>query len=244
MSVPTYPKRLIEVDLPISRISTHARDEKDSRCGHIPRFHIYPAARPLAACRAAICASVWLDPVDLQSWRKKGQEVLAGDTVIRPARFLDAARKCMNEWGKHHLSKVGANSYRTFIKVQQGITVLDDPAELRRALLDFIADFANWDNSTDKDYLRTAQRLTQAAHEAVGGEPGSRPLLVDPFSGGGAIPLEGLRIGTDSFAFDSNPLAVLIDKIVLQYAPKYGDRLASDVLTWGKEVNNEANKIL
>ncbi len=50
-----YPKRLIEVDLPIKRISAHARREKDMRLGHIPSLHIYPAARPPAACRAVIC---------------------------------------------------------------------------------------------------------------------------------------------------------------------------------------------
>ena len=59
-----YPKRLIEVDLPIFRISAHARREKDMRVGHIPSLHIYPAARPTAACRAVICAALWPDPAD------------------------------------------------------------------------------------------------------------------------------------------------------------------------------------
>lgn len=66
---------------------------------------------------------------------------------------------------------------------------------LRFALLDFIADFANWDNATVPEYLETARALTQAAHEALGGEPGTRPLVVDPFAGGGSIPLEALREG-------------------------------------------------
>jgi len=104
----------------------------------------------------------------------------------------------MIDWGKHHLSKVSPESYPTFIKVQQGTISFENPNELRRALLDFIADFANWDNAADHDYLKTARTLTQAAHEALGGEQASRPLLVDPFAGGGAIPLEGLRIGTES----------------------------------------------
>ena len=64
MPTPAYPKRLIEVDLPIARISAHARREKDMRCGHIPRLHIYPAARPLAASRSVICAALWPDPAD------------------------------------------------------------------------------------------------------------------------------------------------------------------------------------
>src|SRR3982750_1753077 len=59
-----YPKRLIEVDLPIARISAHARREKSIRHGHISTLHIWWARRPLAACRAVICAALWPDPVD------------------------------------------------------------------------------------------------------------------------------------------------------------------------------------
>jgi adenine-specific DNA methylase len=43
-----YPKRLIEVDLPIKRISAHARREKSIRHGHISTLHIWWARRPLA----------------------------------------------------------------------------------------------------------------------------------------------------------------------------------------------------
>src|SRR5207237_5109708 len=53
--MPQYPKRLIEVDLPIKRISAHARREKSIRHGHISTLHIWWARRPLAACRAVIC---------------------------------------------------------------------------------------------------------------------------------------------------------------------------------------------
>lgn len=59
-----HPKRLIEVDLPIRRISAHARREKSIRHGHISTLHIWWARRPLAACRAVICAALWPDPAD------------------------------------------------------------------------------------------------------------------------------------------------------------------------------------
>ena len=102
----------------------------------------------------------------------------------------------------------------------------DNPAawpDMRYALLDFIADFANWDASTVPAFLETARALTQAAHEALGGAPGTRPLVVDPFAGGGSIPLEALRVGADAFASDLNPVAVLLNKVVLEYIPKYGN---------------------
>src|SRR5678816_705899 len=59
-----YPKRLIEVDLPIGRISAHARREKAIRHGHISTLHIWWARRPLAACRAVALAALWPDPGD------------------------------------------------------------------------------------------------------------------------------------------------------------------------------------
>jgi adenine-specific DNA methylase len=125
-----------------------------------------------------------------------------------------------------------------------------DPAEpahqnvLRYALLDFIADFANWDNSTVPAYLETSRALTQAAHEALGGEPGTRPLVVDPFAGGGSIPLEALRVGADAFASDLNPVAVLLNKVVLEYIPRYGQKLADEVRKWGQWIKEQAEKKL
>src|SRR5437868_2843223 len=74
-----YPKRLIEVDLPIKRISAHARREKSIRHGHISTLHIWWARRPLAACRAVICAALWPDPPDKlcpQSFRDCAAEII------------------------------------------------------------------------------------------------------------------------------------------------------------------------
>ena len=61
----------------------------------------------------------------------------------------------------------------------------------------------------------------------------THPLVVDPFAGGGAIPLEALRVGADAFASDLNPVAVLLNKVVLEYIPTYGQRLADEVRRWG-----------
>jgi putative DNA methylase len=59
-----YSKRLIEVELPIKRIRTHARPEKSIRHGHISTLHILSARRPLAACCRVNCTSRWPDPAD------------------------------------------------------------------------------------------------------------------------------------------------------------------------------------
>ncbi len=107
---------------------------------------------------------------------------------------------------------------------------LDDPLELRRSLLDFIAELAAWERSTDPDYLACARALVAAAH------PDSPPLVCDPFAGGGAIPLEALRVGADAFACDLNPVAALLLKDVLEDIPRYGERLADAVRAWGEKV--------
>ncbi|BBD57120.1 hypothetical protein NIES204_44560 (plasmid) [Planktothrix agardhii NIES-204] len=230
-----YPKRLIEVDLPIKRISAHARREKSIRHGHISTLHIWWARRPLAACRAVICASLWIDPVDSlcpQIFRDQAVEI-----ITKFARKAAADGCCSKEnWKK----------WKVLAKPENAL----DPQNpknlnsLRYLLLDFIADFANWDNSTQSDYLETARALTQAAHEALGGEVGTRPLVVDPFAGGGSIPLEALRVGADAFASDLNPVAVLLNKVVLEYIPKYGQTLADEVRKWGQWVKEEAEKEL
>lgn len=224
-----YPKRLIEVDLPIKRISEHARREKSIRHGHISTLHIWWARRPLAACRAVICASLWPDPAD----------------PLCPESFIAAARKGMLDWTSHEKQQIlSPESQKRFNAARKKPDLFDDRAELRRALLDFIADFANWDNSTIPEFLATSRALTQSAHEALGGTPGSRPLVVDPFAGGGSIPLEALRVGADGFASDLNPIPILLNKVVLEYIPKYGQRLADEVRKWGAWIKCEAEREL
>ncbi len=69
-------------------------------------------------------------------------------------------------------------------------------------------------------------------------------MVVDPFAGGGFIPLEALRVGADAFASDLNPVPVLLNKVVLEYIPKYGQRLADEVRKWGQWIKLEAEKEL
>lgn len=235
----TYPKRLIEVDLPIKKISAHARREKSIRHGHISTLHIWWARRPLAACRAVICAALWPDPVDEycpQKFRDQAA-VLITKFARKAAKDKDLASHCSTEiWSKWQVLAKPENELDSNNLHHLNI--------LRNSLLDFIADFANWDNSTQTDYLETSRALTQVAHESLGGIEGTRPLVVDPFAGGGAIPLEALRVGADAFASDLNPVAVLLNKVVLEYIPKYGQKLADEVRKWGQWIKEEAEKEL
>jgi putative DNA methylase len=109
---------------------------------------------------------------------------------------------------------------------------------LRKALLKFIGDFANWDLASNRSYLDVSRALVKAAH---GEEP---PLVVDPFAGGGSIPLEALRVGCGAFASDLNPVACLILKVLLEDIPRRGSMLADELRRVGVQIKQQAAKDL
>src|SRR5215217_5582481 len=116
-----YPKRLIEVDLPIKRISAHARREKSIRHGHLSTLHIWWARRPLAACRAVLCASLWPDPAD----------------SLCPTEFLNISKKEMLRWSQNdRLDLLSKESIAHFIKLNHDHRLLDDKEFIRELLLD------------------------------------------------------------------------------------------------------------
>ena len=114
-------------------------------------------------------------------------------------------------------------------------SLVDDPGSNveREALLREVADLASWDAvrhpervvraASDGGSGLTGTRLLERARQRIldcnGGQP---PKLLDPFAGGGAIPLEGLRLGCEVEASDLNPVAVLILKCTVEYPQKYG----------------------
>src|SRR5439155_11991137 len=118
-----FPKRLIEVDLPIKRISAHARREKSIRHGHISTLHIWWARRPLAACRAVICAALWPDPAD----------------SLCPSSFVETAKREMRAWTSHERQELlSGESRKRFAPARAKPELFNDLTELRFALLDFI----------------------------------------------------------------------------------------------------------
>ncbi len=223
-----YCKRLIEVDLPIKRISAHARREKNIHDGHISTLHLWWARRPLAACRAMACAALWPDPVD----------------ELCPPLFRKVAQDHMTRWASHNLSLASEETYRVLISLQKEPGRLDDPLELRNALLHFIADFASWTNATIPDYLETSRALTEASHRGLGGEPGKRPTVLDPFAGGGAIPLEATRVGAEAVAFDINSVPVLLNKLLLERLPSAPRQLAGRLLKEAEGIQQRCLKKL
>ena len=106
----------------------------------------------------------------------------------------------------------------------------------RRRLFKVIEEVVKWENTTNDRVLRIAReeirkswRRTcednsehQEAHDLF--DPGSLPAFHDPFAGGGALPLEAQRLGLEAHASDLNPVAVLINKAMIEIPPKFAGR--------------------
>jgi len=107
----------------------------------------------------------------------------------------------------------------------------DEEERLKRS--QFIANLSKWENSLNKNLI---QRAREDILRANNGKP---PKILDPFTGGGSIPLEALRLGCETYANDLNPVAVLIEKCTLEYPQKYGQpkEIKIDDLAHKKEIN-------
>lgn len=106
--------------------------------------------------------------------------------------------------------------------------------DLRDKLLKFVGDFANWDLSSDRVHLDVACGLVSAAH------PDEKPLVVDPFAGGGSIPLEALRLGCEAFASDLNPVACLILNAKLRDIPAAGPSIVEDLTRIANDIAKQS----
>ena len=169
--------RLIEVAFPLKQASLDSVHEKNVRHGHISTLHIWPARRPLAACRAALIATLLPDPGDPEE-RKKLLERLGG-------RVVEAVKRKKMPSGK----------------VEEVVTE------------ETVGGILHWgrESGPDLDWFRAKIR------EAYGGRA---PRVLDPFAGGGAIPLEAMRLGCEATAMDINPVAWFILKCTLEYPQK------------------------
>ena len=146
----------------------------------------------------------------------------------------------------------------------------------RQRLFRLIEELVKWENTTNETVLNQARdeiwkswRVTCAENRdhpraAELFNPDKLPAFHDPFAGGGALPLEAQRLGLESYASDLNPVAVLINKAMIEIPPKFAGRapvnpearrgmahsgswkgaagLAEDVRYYGKWMRDEAEK--
>ena len=85
----------------------------------------------------------------------------------------------------------------------------------RQRLFRILEDLVVWENSNNEQVLEAAKTEIM---KSTGGNP---PELLDPFAGGGAIPLEAQRLGLKAHAHDLNPVAVMINKAMIEIPPRF-----------------------
>lgn len=95
---------------------------------------------------------------------------------------------------------------------------LETQQQERERLFGILTRLVKWENSNDEGIL------AEAKAEIMKSTNGNPPALLDPFAGGGAIPLEAQRLGLEAHAHDLNPVAVMINKAMIEIPPKFAGR--------------------
>ena len=104
--------------------------------------------------------------------------------------------------------------------------------EERERLFDIIRDLVKWENTNNQTVLERAREAIRASWRETcelnkgkpGFDPEKFPAFHDPFAGGGSIPLEAQRLGLEAHASDLNPVAVLINKAMIEIPPRFAGR--------------------
>ena len=251
MSASHVRKKLIEVALPLDAINAAAAREKSIRHGHPSTLHLWWARRPLAAARAVIFAQMVDDP-------SAYVDVLLSD----PAKKR-AARRAL----KKRRGEPGDRQ-----------ALADMAAELERErLFGILEELVLWESTTDEAVLTQARTEVWQSWRRACAEHADHPRAAelfdrhrlpafhDPFAGGGSLPLEAQRLGLEAHASDLNPVAVLINKAMIEIPPRFAGRppvnpeareertvvsrtwrgaqgLADDVRHYGRWMREEAEK--
>ena len=254
-----HRKKLIEVALPLEAINEAAAAEKQPGIGAHPRgLHLWWARRPLAAARAVIFAQMVDDPSEYV------EELISTGTDSRKAAEREL-RKQLAAWEELPEAKQEAKARPTL----QSVAIETE----RQRLFRIIEELVLWESTTKEEVLLRARdemwRSWRRTCAEYVGHPQAKelfdrdklPAFHDPFAGGGALPLEAQRLGLEAYASDLNPVAVLINKAMIEIPPKFANQppvnpdikqgktewsgaqgLAEDVRAYGQWMRDEAEK--
>ena len=279
-------KKLIEVALPLDAINTASAREKSIRHGHPSTLHLWWARRPLAAARAVIFAQMVDDPseyVDVLLSDPKRKRAAIRALKKRRAEHAATAGGSAGSGGGESSASASAEPAGSATDTVPGElsdrqALRDMAAELERErLFAIIEELVLWENTTNEAVLERARtEIWQSWRRACAAnadhpraaeifDRNKLPAFHDPFAGGGALPLEAQRLGLEAHASDLNPVAVLINKAMIEIPPKFAGRppvnprarrntdliarewkgaqgLAEDVRYYGQWMRDEAEK--
>ena len=234
-----YRTKMIEVGLPLEAINAASAREKSIKHGHPSTLHLYWARRPLAACRAVLFSSLVDDPSADPAYKNKGEEA------------IQERRQELHDLLTGLVLWESTNDEQIINRAR---------AEIASSLASFAAEKGEIDASDWPGVIeRTAKPdLVNRYLDEVA------PPVIDPFAGGGSIPLEAQRLGLRAYASDLNPVAVLINKALIEIPPKFANQppvnpqaqednlgtmtwkgaqgLAEDVRYYGQWMRDEAEK--
>ncbi len=262
-------KKLIEVALPLEAINKEAVREKSIRHGHPSTLHLWWARRPLAACRAVLFAQLVDDPSSDPQYRigQRVDEERASGKRAELFNLIEDLVKWENSNNPDIINKARAEIARCVAsrKIELG--------DLKQATIIFGRDEGQeHPNGPISTAGVTAYEmvLMRCTPEVVNHFLATyAPPVLDPFAGGGSIPLEAQRLGLRAHASDLNPVPVPINKALIEIPPKFAGQppinpawqhkhqsektlhatswpgargLAEDVRYYGEWMRNEAEK--
>ena len=212
-----HRRKLIEVALPLEAINAASAREKSIRHGHPSTLHLWWARRPLAAARAVIFAQMVDDPAEYV-------DVLLSDPHKKRAALRVLRQRRADDGGP------GARADE-----RQGLREIAAERE-RERLFGILRELVKWENTTNEGVLEQARTEIRQSWRRACAEHADHPRAAelfdrrklpafhDPFAGGGALPLEAQRLGLEAHASDLNPVAVLINKAMIEVPPRFAGR--------------------
>jgi putative DNA methylase len=223
-------KKLIEVALPLEAINKASAREKSIRHGHPSTLHLWWARRPLAAARAVIFAQMVDDPsAYVDTLRADPKLNRKAETALRARlKLWEEARELARKSKGTNLAVPAPGPQPTLDDMLADIE--------RQRLFRIIEDLVLWENTTNETVLQAARDEVWASWRRACAENADHPrakelferhklpAFHDPFAGGGALPLEAQRLGLESYASDLNPVAVLINKAMIEIPPRFAGR--------------------
>jgi putative DNA methylase len=227
-----YRKKLIEVGLPLVAINAESAREKSIRHGHPSTLHLRWARRPLAACRAVLFSSLVDDPDSDPAFHNTDGSVDEDRAGLKRAdlfNFIEELVMWENSNNADVIRTARAEIARCVASrlIETGAIKKDAVVGPKTTAYDLVTRGHCRPIPTGLDKKVGRVRFSfDAAHlppaEVVNAFLAEHaPPVLDPFAGGGSIPLEAQRLGLRAYASDLNPVPVLINKALIEIPPKF-----------------------
>lgn len=220
-------RKLIEVALPLEAINKASAREKSIRHGHPSTMHLWWARRPLAAARAVIFAQMVDDPSGYVDTLKSDPKLRRqAEELLRARHKLWAEATALLKKAK----EAGISAPEPGPEPMLDAILAENE---RQRLFRIIEELVLWENTSNEEVLKKARAEIWQSWRRTCADNAGHPLVHklfdreklpafhDPFAGGGGLPLEAQRLGLEAHASDLNPVAVLINKAMIEIPPMF-----------------------